>query len=237
VNSSDPCAACGNGTAYIEAPGMNINGDLCTTPNVDWPPAVNANTGNSIPDPLAFVPEPSYDGLPDRGAITDSGTFSPGYYSGGIAINGGENVVLLPGIYILDGAGFQVGGNANFTAEGVMLYIPPGTGHVDIDGTGTIYLTPPDPDLYSYPDVGTYEYISIFQSRENANPSRIIGTGLLDLQGTLYFPQAFLEIGGTGDGFGNQLITWQVWLHGTGDITINYEGSYPSAGNDVFLVE
>ena len=117
------------------------------------------------------------------------------------------------------------------------IYIPPGTGYVDIDGTGSIHLTPPDPEVHAFPEAATYEYISIFQSRQNHNDSRIIGTGLLDLLGTLYFPGCFLECGGTGEGFGNQLIAWEIWLHGTGDIVINYEGSFPSAGDIVFLVE
>ena len=98
-------------------------------------------------------------------------------------------------------------------------------------------MTPPDPEQYSYPEVDVYEHVTIFQSRSNTNESRIIGTGLLDLQGTLYFPVSALEIGGTGDGFGNQLIAWQIWIHGTGDITINYDGAFPAAGNTVFLVE
>ena len=118
-----------------------------------------------------------------------------------------------------------------------MLYIPPGTGSVDIAGTGSFRLTPPDPALYSYPGVDTYEYISMFQSRENINPSRIIGTGRLDIAGTLYFPSADLEIGGEGDGFGSQLIANTIWVHGTGDIVLNYEGSFPGLGGTVFLVE
>ncbi|MCH8164258.1 MAG: hypothetical protein IH889_01480 [Planctomycetes bacterium] len=38
-------------------------------------------------------------------------------------------------------------------------------------------------------------------------------------------PVAPLELGGTGMSFGNQLIAWTYWVHGTGVFTINYDGS------------
>jgi hypothetical protein len=50
-------------------------------------------------------------------------------------------------------------------------------------------------------------------------------------------PATLIEIGGTGDGFGNQLITDRIWVHGTGDITLEYDGRFPAPGNTVFLVE
>ncbi len=236
VNSSDPCAVCGNGTGTIDSIGVNVAGGVCTTPNVEFPIDIWPGAP-PVEDPLAHLPEPTWDPVDDLGTIDTSGTYSPGYYSGGIKLTGGDDVTLLPGIYILDGAGVDIGGTSNFFAEGVMLYVPPGTGYVDIVGTGIVHVTPPDPTLYSYPGVGTYEFVSIFQSRSNTNPSRITGTSLLDLQGTLYFPSAPLEIGGTGDGFGNQLIAHTVWVHGTGDIVINYDGSYPAPGDTIFLVE
>ncbi len=236
VNSTDPCAVCGNGSGQINSSGVNVGGGVCTTPNVDFP--IDIWTGAPpIEDPLAFLPEPTWDPVDDLGTINTSGTFSPGYYSGGMTLGVDDNVTLLPGIYILDGAGVDITSTATLLAEGVMLYIPPGTGYVDIRGQGSVRITPPDPTLYSYPGVGTYEFVSIFQSRLNTNPSRILGTSLLDLQGTLYFPSAPLELGGTGEGFGNQLIAYTVWVHGTGDIVINYDGTYPASGGTIFLVE
>jgi hypothetical protein len=208
---------------------------VCTTPNVDTP----IDTWTEAPpvdDPLGALPEPAWDPADDLGAIVASGTYGPGYYSGGINLLGGD-VTLLPGIYVLDGPGVNIGADTTFLAEGVMLFIPPGTGFIDISGTSSVRVTPPDPLENSYPEAATYEFVSIFQSRQNSNPSRIIGTGMLDLNGTLYFPSADLEIGGTGDGFGNQLIAHTLWIHGTADITINYDGHFPAPGDEVFLVE
>lgn len=239
VNSTDPCAVCGNGNFQIDSVGVNVGGGVCTNPAGRFPGDIWSGAP-PVSDPLAHIPEPTWDPAADLGTIDTSGTFGPGYYSGGLNLTDStytQTATLLPGIYILDGAGINIKSDTILLAEGVMLYIPPGTGSVDIAGTGSFHLTPPDPALYSYPGVDTYEYISMFQSRQNFNPSRIIGTGLLDIAGTLYFPSADLEIGGEGDGFGNQLIANTIWVHGTGDIVLNYEGSFPGLGGTVFLVE
>ena len=83
----------------------------------------------------------------------------------------------------------------------------------------------------------TYEGISFFQARDNTNDARIVGTGLMDLDGTLYFPSNHLDLTGTGDGFGNQLIANTIEISGTGDITIMYDGRNRAAGTTSFLVE
>lgn len=233
VSSTDECAFCGVGNALIDAPEMLIAGEACQTPNVEF-------TGNleehayAVQDPLAFVPDPVVDTTVDLGTISGSGTYPPGYYSGGVDIAGG-NVVLEPGIYYLDGDGLNITGNAEFTANNVMFYVM-GTGFVDITGTGVITVTPPDPEVVFYPGADVYEGISIFQARDNPNPSRIIGTSLLDLEGTIYVSRARLTISGTGDGFGNQLVAWELSIGGTGEMTIEYEGSFPAPGDVVFLV-
>lgn len=240
INSTDPCAACGSGTPLLDTPALNVGGvpGTCFTPGVEVTGGINPGSP-PIPDPLAFLPNPTWDPADDLGTFLQTSgevtTIPAGYYSGGITVLGGI-VTLEPGIYILDGAGFQVGGNATLIADGVMLYII-GTGFVDIDGTGIIRITPPDPELYSYPGVGTYEGVSIFQARDNTNPSRIIGTAQLDLQGSLYFPVAHLEIGGVGGDFGNQLIAFELEMHGTGEIRVGYNGNKNAPGNNLFLVE
>ena len=139
----------------------------------------------------------------------------------------GGDVTLLPGVYILDGRGLQVGGNANFTAEGVLLYIPPGDAYVDLAGTGSVRL--------SSMDSGTWEGITIFQSRSNTNESRIIGTSEMDVDGLLYFPVAHTELGGTGGQLGNQIIAWTIHVFGTG-ISVNWDGGFPGSGDIVYLV-
>jgi hypothetical protein len=217
----------------------------------------------SEPSPDDCIQGPDYDpanDLSDPNEVTiNSGThvLGPGYYSTGFRITGG-NVTLKPGIYILGGQssgqkrGLVITGNTNFCAKGVMFYIV-GDGVVDIAGTGIIEINPLEYDpeegsdyfcdpSYDYPagiesEVNYYEGMSIFQERGNTNEARIIGTGLMALGGTLYFPTNHVEIGGTGDGFGNQLIAWSMDVHGTGDITINYDGRNKAPANSSYLIE
>ena len=109
-----------------------------------------------------------------------------------------------------------------------MFYIT-GDGVVNLGGTGELRITPPE--------LGLYEGMSIFQDRENTNDARIVGTNLMDLEGTLYFPKNHADLTGTGAGFGNQLIAWSMEVSGTGQILINYDGRYKSPGNKSYLVE
>jgi len=213
------------------------------------------------PNPAGCTPPPTWDPAADRSVSGEtlkisSGThvLEPGYYSGGFDITGG-NVTLKPGIYVLGGGpqgkgGLVIGGNANFCAKGVMFYITTDGkkyGKVDLAGTGNIRITPPDPDStdfcgadFKYPeglDFATYSTISIFQDRANYNPARIVGTTLMDIDGTLYFPRAHVDLTGTGDGFGNQLIAWTIEISGNSNITINYRGKEPLPTRKSFLVE
>ena len=242
VNSNhDSQAVYAGGNVVIDAPTMNVGGDARFTGGAQFTGDLNPGA-SPIPDPLAFLPPPVWNPANSLGTISVTGgetvNLKPGFYSGGISANNGT-VTLAPGIYILDGEGLNITGNTNFTAEGVMFYITgTGTSCLDLTGTGDIRVTPPDPGLYTYPDpqVNTYEGVSIFQDRTNTNAARIIGTSLLDLEGTLYFRKAHVELGGTGDGFGNQLIANTVEVGGTGAITVNYDGRFPAPGNKPFLV-
>ena len=89
-------------------------------------------------------------------------------------------------------------------------------------------------EINSNPD---YIGVAVFQARDNFTEARIIGTADMDLQGTYYFPNNRLEVGGTGIALGNQLIAWQLYLHGTGTFEIQYDGRFPAPGSKVFLVE
>jgi len=237
VNSTDDCASCFQGSMTLYADEINSVGGICTTGVPTLPPDQNTSV-DPVPDPLAFLPEPTWDPANDFGTVAVTGgetvTLVPGYYSGGISINNGS-MTLEPGIYIVDGVGLEVTGSADFFAEGVMIFIT-GTGHLDLTGGGVVRMTPPDPELYSYPDVDTYEGVTIFQARDNTNPARIIGTSLMDLEGTYYFPSNHVELGGNATKFGNQLIAYTMEIFGNGQLIVNYDGRFPAPGSRVFLV-
>jgi hypothetical protein len=258
VNSDSDRAACIIGDAVIDAPEMNVVGDTRLTGNTTYDGILNPNSPYK-PDPLCpdppdnCLPEPAWDSTldlsPATGAVTKitEGTHEliPGYYSGGLNITGGD-VTLQPGMYVVDGDGFQVSGNTNLCAKGVMFYII-GQGRLDLTGTGDMVITPltgNDPNFcnpaYDYPpgtDYLTYEGMTFFQARDNDQPARIVGTSQMDLEGTLYFPYNHLDVSGTSDGLGNQLIAWTIEVSGTGELTINYDGRNPAPGYHSYLVE
>jgi len=234
VNSTNPCGTCLQGDPNILASEFNMVGDACLTGvTEDSVPPLNADQP-AIDDPLADLPEPAYNPSNNLGTIKNSGTYQPGYYAGGIQLNG-QNVVLQPGIYVLAGAGVDIAGSTTFLAEGVMLYILQGP--VNIRGTGDLTLTPPDPDTYSYTGVDTYEGVAMFQARTNTAEGRVLGTSDMNFEGTYYFPQNKINLGGTANNFGDQCIAWQAEIFGNGAITLAVDGSIPSPGRRVFLVE
>jgi len=249
VNSDDPCAFCGNGSFEIHAPNTNIVGmdpGYCIDGSPEVDTYLNPDSA-AVPDPLAYLVAPSIG--PNRGSInpsTDAPTYyPPGYYAGGMKISGSRNVLLgtaspgqPPGIYIVEGAangstgGFQTTGGASVTALNVMIYVK--SGKLDLGGGGVTRITPMTEEHNS----DTYYIdVAIFQARDNFTESRITGNANMDLQGTYYFPRNRLDIGGTGIAIGNQLIAWQLYLHGTGEFTIMYDGRFPAPGSKVFLVE
>ncbi len=234
VNSTNSCGTCLQGDPYILASEFNMVGDACLTGvNENEVPPLNDHQPE-IPDPLADLPAPSFNPSANLGTIKNSGTYGPGYYAGGINASGGT-INLDPGIYVLGGAGVNISGSPTFTAEGVMLYVLQGP--VDIRGSGTLTITPPDPDEYSYPGVDIYENVAIFQARTNSAEGRVLGTANMNFEGTYYFPRNKINLGGTANNFGDQFIAWQAEIFGNGTIELAVDGSIPAPGKEVFLVE
>src|SRR5262249_23267204 len=145
-----------------------------------------------VTDPLAGIPEPSPTGS-DLSQIKTSGSYPPGYYSQGISVGNNQSVTLQPGVYVLGGGngkkgGITVGAGGSVTGNGVMLFLA--SGGLSISAGGSITLSPPTS--------GTYKDLTIFQSRTNGTADSISGNGnSTNIQGTLYFPAATLNLTGT----------------------------------------
>lgn len=236
VNSDDSRAVTGNGNVTIDSGELDVTGSTRFTGTANITGELNTGVA-ARPDPLSGLPAPPWSATNDLGKIDGKNgqtyNLQPGYYSGGISANGGT-INLAPGIYVLDGAGVYIRGGATIRGEGVMLYIKGGA--MDLAGNGAVYLTPPDRALHSYPNVGLYEGITIFQSRTNTATSRIIGTSQLDINGTVYIPKAELDIGGTGGSLANCLIANTLDVSGTARYTIDYDPNFPVPGGGAFLV-
>jgi hypothetical protein len=186
-----------------------------------------------------------------------------GYYSGGMTFKGGtaaDPIYLASGTYVLDGAGLQVlagayvvvdpaGGDADGDGIGEAFFYIRGT---DWEGDGTVCYVSGNAVVRADPlSSGLYAGIIVAQNYLNLNDAEITGTGATLIEGTLYFPQHrpveeqsggngegfALRLGGTGLGTGNQVIADSVYIFGTGDKIINYDGRNPSPISKAWLVE
>jgi hypothetical protein len=190
---------------------------------------------NQIECPYSNLPEPAFPQPPSPSAPADGNllqistgthTLKPGYYPGGIKIEGDATITLDPGIYQLGGLGLSMTGGST-TANEVMFHIVDG-GMVDIRGNTEFVLTPPTS--------GIYEDISIFQSRSNDNLANINGTGDLYITGALYFPNNHVYITGDNSTIGSRLVACTIEFAGNGVINLGYVGP-PRIVDNSFLVE
>ncbi|UCG59884.1 MAG: hypothetical protein JSU70_10260 [Phycisphaerales bacterium] len=246
----------------IDGGAFNANADelnVCglVDPGFDWTMVdfpVNQHA-LAIPDPLGHLEQPAPPVPPltswgtetviyDPNTMVGPQVLQPGYYPGGFNLTGGT-WVLEPGLYAVGGGssgggnppGLVIKGTTTFTGDNVQFFVTASDngvyGKVDISGTPVLHITPP-----GHPDtVNGVPGVSIWQDRNNTTEARIIGTSDFDLQGTLYFPNCPVELGGDGFEAGNQLITHTVWIHGNGRIGINFDGRNENRSYRSMLVE
>jgi Flp pilus assembly protein TadG len=173
----------------------------------------------------------------------------PGYYSEGFIINCGGGteanpiVHFNPGVYIIGGSeglgnnrpsGMVLDAQSYITSTEATFFI---THYAAGNDYGVVDIAAGAGFKATEPTSGYYEGVTFFQDRDNTNIVRIGGGGNLDLDGTLYFPNALVYLRGGGDGFGNQLIGWRFDIGGNGDIGINYDGRNRAPVTTAFLVE
>lgn len=120
INSSCPAASGGAFATNGNAASLTLNnGALVRIVGGYNPASLTVNptplTGQPVtPDPLAYLPPVPVSSLPVRQyvkLILIGGTtvLQPGVYQGGIDLRSGAKVLLRPGIYVMDGGGFQMG--------------------------------------------------------------------------------------------------------------------------------
>jgi hypothetical protein len=193
VDSSDACAFLMNGTSgLMEAQATRVCGGACIA-------AVNLHgdliTGAPyVPDPLIGLPVPDTGAMTNRGAITGPGTYLPGYYPGGIDMNGGT-AFLEPGVYVIGksppGKGINLKGDAIIKSNpgGVMINFEPGADLITSGSGSGLDLAP----MLS----GTYYGVTIFMARTGNGSADIGGGGIFEIRGTLYVPNGELKMHGT----------------------------------------
>ena len=168
VDSNSTTAISASGNAQLTASVIDVGGGFQKSGNASFSPA--PIRGVSASDPLAALPTPASRSDQLRhlnlSGNSQTTTINPGIYSQ-ITVSGNARLTLNPGIYIIEGGGLTVTGNASISGTGVMIYNAgsnyPGSGGnfggITLSGNGTFNLTAPT--------TGTYAGILIFQSRQN----------------------------------------------------------------------
>ena len=217
------------GNINVTASGINVAGSYQGTGNISVSPTP-VTQAPVVGDPLASVPEPTYNaasscnytGLSYTGNVTP--VLSAGTYCGGLSITGNAQVTFTGGTYIFRG-GLSITGNASVTF-GAGTYILQGggltaTGNVTLTGSGvTFYNTFDASDPYapvsltgniianlSAPTSGPQEGMLFFQDRNapTGNTETITGNSNMNLTGAIYFPNSTLSYTGNTSGSGSDV--------------------------------
>jgi hypothetical protein len=191
-------------------------------------------------DPLRKLPPPDLASSPVQSAkprdirTAVPTTLSPGVYRGGLRIRNSANVVMLPGVYIMEGGGFRVENSATVAGLGVMIYNTEGAfsdGPISISSTGKVAL--------AAPLSGPYQGISIFQDRALTRSLAVSGTAAMALTGLVYAVGADVTLTGLAAAgvttLGGGYIVNTLRVEGIGTINLNLVT--PPRIPDVTLVE
>lgn len=188
-------------------------------------------------DPLSYVQPPPVGGC-DHNNFKIVGnktrTISPGVYCGGMSFDGGANVTLDPGTYVLLGGGLSINGGATLAGSGVTIYNTYNATHsydgVNINGGGAVNL--------SAPTSGSLAGVLFFQDRTvtGGAASNFNGGAVLTLTGAVYFPTTLVNYSGGAAAVYTILIADQIGFSGGAEFKSNYAGltgGTPLRGNAV----
>ena len=216
VDSSSSTALSASGNAAIKASVIDVHGGVQKSGNASFSPT--PTTGAAVlADPLASLAEPSISGLTNYGSESLSGnssaTIKPGIYSQ-ITVSGNGTLTMDSGIYIIEGGGFTVSGNAGVTGSGVMI-VNAGSKYPTTGGTyGSITLSGSGSYNLSPPTTGTYAGIVIFQTRDNSKALTLSGNAS-GMTGTVYASAAQLAESGNAS-LNAALIVDTLTINGNG---------------------
>lgn len=231
INSTDSAAVTGSGNVSMTAPEFDISGAVSPNPAY-FHGTVNTNVRRT-PDPLSYLPPPSTSGLARfaGGKYNDTTTLSPGIYTNGIQISGPGTVTLNPGIYYLESGGLSMTGQASLAGNGVLIYNAGSRSSIDLQGTGSVTLSPMQ--------TGLYEGIVIYQDRASTAPMSISGNGNMNITGSFYASAASVRIKGNGgtNVIGSQYIVHDLAMTGNGSIEVTLTNDTSAKSRILGLVE
>jgi putative Flp pilus-assembly TadE/G-like protein len=236
VNSTDPSAFHQKKAGVVAADAYDIAGGVDNSGGALILGRMRTGT-RQVGDPLRYVPVPDPSTLNIRSFKSKGkgiAVLQPGIYQDGLKLDGVNKVVMLPGIYIMEGGGFEVSGKTDLAALEVLIYNTSGNtpaGPINIDSVGTIVLTAPTS--------GDYQGISIFQDRAVTEPLTLTGNSASAIGGTIYAAAAPVELTGAaaaGVTLGGAYVCSTLKVDGIGAINIDLAGNPPQVP-EITLVE
>jgi hypothetical protein len=207
------------GRASLQATGVDVVGGLRLDGRATVTPTPTEGVAPT-PDPLAGLPLPS--GLPTvrtsplRLDGSDAATLGPGVYQGGIDVEGHARLTLTPGIYVLQGGGLRIGGDAQVVGSDVLLVLEPGPGRegcpaLRVDGSGLLRLGADR----SQDDLSVWVAASCGPTGVSVQ-----GQGQVLLGGVLYAPAGTLELGGQSQVAAGGVIVGRLSADGEARLTM-----------------
>lgn len=240
VNSDDPQAFRWQAFGAFLASHVDVTGGY--TNNNGSAFSMRVRTGvRPKPDPFAYLPYPETSSLAVCSAsplTIDSAlpvVLDPGVYQGGVCITGVSEVLLKPGIFIMEGGGFSIDSLAKVTGEDVVIFNTDGTteaGPISISSLSRVALSPPL--------AGPYQGILLFQHRMLTDPIYLRGTGQTDITGVVYALTAPTTLTGHApegvDVLGGAFVVDSMNIEGPGGIVIDLKQNPPRVP-DLRIVE
>lgn len=242
INSTDPSAYRQNKAGLVIANSFEIAGNYVNPGGAIILGKMRTGV-RRVGDPLRELPapDPATLALRSTSRLTINTKknvlliLQPGVYQGGISMDLLDNVLMMPGIYYIEGGGIQVTGAADLTGTGVMIYNTSGAtpaGPIKITTFGKLALTAPT--------TGTYQGIGIFQDRSITQPITVAGNGLVVMNGSVYAAAAPVNLigaaGGQLDTLGGAYVCSTLNVSGAGSINIDLGGNPPPVP-EIALVE
>jgi hypothetical protein len=240
VNSSDAAAYNQAGIGVVVATSFQVTGNYVNPGGAIILGRIQTGV-QPTPDPLRNLtaPNPASYSVQSAAPLKINSilptVLQPGVYQGGIQISGASIVTMTPGVYIMQGGGFQVSGLSTVIGTSVMIYNTASTfaaGPITVNSLGKVALIAPLN--------GIYQGIGIFQDRTLNQALSITGNGLTAVVGTVYAPSAPVTLSGLAavgaDTLGGAYICSTMQISGLGGINISLGNNYPRVP-DVALVE